>query len=111
MVDILFFFFFFAVSVSETLPYVSYVLYGTVPALLLLLIAAAGFFCYKHHAKRYEQRCYTGRPLDAEDAFILQRSVGLFRLPQEEDTDQLQQIQASAGGRSLTVRRTRTLRL
>lgn len=82
---------YFAVSVSETLPYIPYVLYGTVPALLLLLIAAAGFFCYRHHAKRYkQQRCYTGRPLDMEDAFILQHSLGLLGLLQEEDTDQHQ---------------------
>ncbi|XP_029026958.1 chondrolectin isoform X1 [Betta splendens] len=32
--------------------YVSYILYATVPALLLLMFAAAGFLCYKHHAKR-----------------------------------------------------------
>ncbi|TNN01841.1 chondrolectin [Takifugu flavidus] len=49
------------VSVSETLPYISYVLYGTVPALLLLLIAAAGFFCYKHHAKRRKTQTNTSR--------------------------------------------------
>lgn len=79
-------YFYFAVSVSETLPYISYVLYGTVPVLLLLLIAAAAFFCYKYHAKRYKQRrCYTARPLDTEDSFILQCSLGLLGLLQEED--------------------------
>ncbi|KAM9319084.1 layilin isoform 2-T2 [Pholidichthys leucotaenia] len=31
---------------------VSYILYATIPALLLLLFAAVGFFCYKQHAKR-----------------------------------------------------------
>ncbi|KAG7238717.1 hypothetical protein INR49_031233, partial [Caranx melampygus] len=32
--------------------YLSYILYATIPALLLLLFAVAGFFCYKQHAKR-----------------------------------------------------------
>uniref|UniRef100_H3CQR1 Layilin b n=2 Tax=Tetraodon nigroviridis TaxID=99883 RepID=H3CQR1_TETNG len=40
------------VSASERLPYASPILYGTLPALLLLLIAAAGFLSYKHRAKR-----------------------------------------------------------
>lgn len=43
---------FFAVSLSENTQYVSYILYATIPALVLLLFAAAGFFCYKRHAKR-----------------------------------------------------------
>lgn len=52
----------FAVSASERLPYASPILYGTLPALLLLLIAAAGFLSYKHRAKRYEQRsCWAAR--------------------------------------------------
>lgn len=42
----------FAVSLSDSALYISYVLYATIPALLLLLFAAAGFFCYKQHAKR-----------------------------------------------------------
>ncbi|XP_054456621.1 layilin [Anoplopoma fimbria] len=41
-----------SVSFSDNNLYVSYILYATIPALLLLLFAAAGFFCYKHHAKR-----------------------------------------------------------
>ncbi|XP_074498139.1 chondrolectin [Sebastes fasciatus] len=41
-----------SVSLSDDTLYVSYILYATIPALLLLLFAAAGFFCYKHHAKR-----------------------------------------------------------
>ncbi|XP_033971190.1 chondrolectin isoform X1 [Trematomus bernacchii] len=41
-----------SVSFSENTLYVSYILYATIPALLLLLFAAAGFFCYRKHAKR-----------------------------------------------------------
>ncbi|XP_056230880.1 layilin [Seriola aureovittata] len=41
-----------SVSLSDNTLYVSYILYATIPALLLLLFAAAGFFCYKHHVKR-----------------------------------------------------------
>ncbi|XP_069004177.1 layilin isoform X1 [Embiotoca jacksoni] len=41
-----------SVSFSDNTLYVSYILYATIPALLLLLFAAAGFFCYKQHAKR-----------------------------------------------------------
>uniref|UniRef100_A0A1A8I363 Layilin n=1 Tax=Nothobranchius kuhntae TaxID=321403 RepID=A0A1A8I363_NOTKU len=41
-----------SVSFSENTLYVSYILYATIPALVLLLLAAAGFFCYKHRAKR-----------------------------------------------------------
>ncbi|XP_071353512.1 layilin isoform X2 [Trachinotus anak] len=41
-----------SVSLSDNTLYVSYILYATIPALLLLLFAAAGFFCYKQHAKR-----------------------------------------------------------
>ncbi|XP_023120622.1 layilin isoform X2 [Amphiprion ocellaris] len=37
---------------SENTLYVSYILYATIPALLLLIFAAAGFFCYKQQAKR-----------------------------------------------------------
>uniref|UniRef100_A0A3Q0QRT3 Layilin n=1 Tax=Amphilophus citrinellus TaxID=61819 RepID=A0A3Q0QRT3_AMPCI len=43
---------FFAVSFSNNTLYVSYILYATIPVLLLLLFAVAGFFCYKQHAKR-----------------------------------------------------------
>lgn len=42
----------FAVSLSDDSLYVSYILYATIPALLLLVFAAAGFLCYKQHAKR-----------------------------------------------------------
>ncbi|XP_019943495.2 layilin [Paralichthys olivaceus] len=41
-----------SVSLSDNTLYVSYILYATVPAVLLLLFAAAGFFCYRKHAKR-----------------------------------------------------------
>ncbi|XP_042342979.1 layilin [Plectropomus leopardus] len=41
-----------SVSLSDNTLYVSYILYATIPALLLLLFAAAGFFCYKQYAKR-----------------------------------------------------------
>uniref|UniRef100_A0A3Q0QXF3 Layilin n=1 Tax=Amphilophus citrinellus TaxID=61819 RepID=A0A3Q0QXF3_AMPCI len=39
-------------SFSNNTLYVSYILYATIPVLLLLLFAVAGFFCYKQHAKR-----------------------------------------------------------
>uniref|UniRef100_G3P3E6 Layilin n=1 Tax=Gasterosteus aculeatus aculeatus TaxID=481459 RepID=G3P3E6_GASAC len=41
-----------SVSLSDNNLHVSYILYATIPALLLLLFAAAGFFCYKQHSKR-----------------------------------------------------------
>ncbi|CAN9511373.1 unnamed protein product [Ophioblennius macclurei] len=41
-----------SVSFSDGALPVSYILYATIPALLLLLIAVAGFFCYRQHAKR-----------------------------------------------------------
>ncbi|KAM8903205.1 chondrolectin [Spinachia spinachia] len=41
-----------SVSLSDNNLYVSYILYATIPALLLLLFAAAGFLCYKQHSKR-----------------------------------------------------------
>lgn len=41
-----------SVSLSDNTLYLSYILYATIPALLLLLFAVAGFFCYKQHAKR-----------------------------------------------------------
>lgn len=42
----------FTVSFSGNTLDISYILYATIPALLLLLFAAVGFFCYKQHAKR-----------------------------------------------------------
>ncbi|KAG7479064.1 hypothetical protein JOB18_016744 [Solea senegalensis] len=52
-----------SVSLSDNTLYVSYILYGTIPAVLLLLFAAAGFFCYKQHAKRRktETESYSSR--------------------------------------------------
>ncbi|XP_029373254.1 chondrolectin isoform X2 [Echeneis naucrates] len=41
-----------SVSLSDNTLYLFYILYATIPALLLLLFAVAGFFCYKQHAKR-----------------------------------------------------------
>ncbi|XP_056297891.1 layilin [Pseudoliparis swirei] len=42
-----------SVSLSDDGLYVSYILYATIPTLLLLLLfVAAGFFCYKQRAKR-----------------------------------------------------------
>lgn len=38
---------------------ISYILYATVPALLLLLVGTAGFFCYKHHVKRQKTELET----------------------------------------------------
>lgn len=127
MADILYF----AVSVSETLPYASYILYGTVPALLLLLIAAAGFFCYKHHAKRWEERrCRPVRPLgsfrqlrSSGELFILPSFCDLSGWPspwrlffsprviQEKDADPCQQVKTTDGRVGVAVRRARTLRL
>ncbi|XP_034025208.1 layilin isoform X2 [Thalassophryne amazonica] len=40
---------------SHSTLYISYILYASIPVLLLLLFAAAGFFCYKHHVKRLTQ--------------------------------------------------------
>lgn len=39
-------------TVSLTDNSTSYILYATIPALLLALFAVAGFFCYKNHVKR-----------------------------------------------------------
>ncbi|XP_017284451.1 layilin [Kryptolebias marmoratus] len=52
-----------SVSLSENTLYVSYILYATIPVLLLLLFAAFGFFCYKQHAKRRkkETESYSSR--------------------------------------------------
>ncbi|KAM9734317.1 chondrolectin [Menidia menidia] len=41
-----------SVSFSDNNLYVSYILYSTIPALLLLMLGAVGFFCYKYRAKR-----------------------------------------------------------
>ncbi|XP_026177138.1 chondrolectin isoform X1 [Mastacembelus armatus] len=41
-----------SVSASDNTLHVSYILYATIPALLLLLFAAAGFLGYKQHVKR-----------------------------------------------------------
>ncbi|KAJ0063941.1 hypothetical protein NL108_014465, partial [Boleophthalmus pectinirostris] len=38
--------FLFVVSLSDN---ISYILYATIPVLLLLLVGTVGFFCYKHH--------------------------------------------------------------
>ncbi|XP_020509627.1 chondrolectin [Labrus bergylta] len=52
-----------SVSISDNTLYVSYILYATIPALVLLLIAAVGLFCYKQHAKRKktDTESYPGR--------------------------------------------------
>ncbi|XP_014909874.1 chondrolectin-like [Poecilia latipinna] len=51
-----------SVSFSDNSLYVSYILYATIPAMLLLLLAA-GFFCYRQHAKRRktETESFPGR--------------------------------------------------
>lgn len=41
-----------SVSFSDSSLHLPYILYATIPALLLLLIAAAGFLCYKQQTKR-----------------------------------------------------------
>ncbi|XP_028319814.1 layilin isoform X2 [Gouania willdenowi] len=41
-----------SVSFSDSPLPVSYILYATIPAVLLLLIAVAGFFCYRQHSRR-----------------------------------------------------------
>ncbi|XP_030008687.1 chondrolectin [Sphaeramia orbicularis] len=53
-----------SVSLSDSNLFVSYILYATIPALLLLLFAVAGFFCYKQHAKRWKTNItnYPSRP-------------------------------------------------
>ncbi|XP_020773728.1 chondrolectin [Boleophthalmus pectinirostris] len=38
-----------SVSLSDN---ISYILYATIPVLLLLLVGTVGFFCYKHHVNR-----------------------------------------------------------
>lgn len=50
-------------SLSLSDKNISYILYATIPALLLLLVGTAGFFCYKHHLKRQktELQSYPGR--------------------------------------------------
>ncbi|KAK2847220.1 hypothetical protein Q5P01_010219 [Channa striata] len=41
-----------SVSFTDNNLFISYILYATIPALLLLLFVAAGVICYKQHAKR-----------------------------------------------------------
>ncbi|XP_061576311.1 layilin [Cololabis saira] len=52
-----------SVSFSDNTLHVSYVLYATIPAIVLLLFAVSGFFCYKQHRKRrkVETKSCTGR--------------------------------------------------
>ncbi|XP_077467685.1 chondrolectin [Stigmatopora argus] len=41
-----------SVSFSDSSLYIPYILYATIPALLLLLLAVSGFFCYKQAQRR-----------------------------------------------------------
>ncbi|XP_036070651.1 layilin isoform X1 [Oryzias melastigma] len=52
-----------SVSFSDNSLNVSYILCATIPALLLLLFAVAGFLCYKQHEKRRktETKSFSGR--------------------------------------------------
>ncbi|KAM3875223.1 chondrolectin [Diretmus argenteus] len=53
-----------SVSLSDNTLYVSYILCAIIPALLLLVLVATGFFCYRQLAKRRktETESYPSRP-------------------------------------------------
>uniref|UniRef100_A0A3Q3WFD8 C-type lectin domain-containing protein n=1 Tax=Mola mola TaxID=94237 RepID=A0A3Q3WFD8_MOLML len=121
--------------------YVSYILYATIPALLLLVFAAVGFFCYKQHGKRYTQKKYKLSYLKPRACakskkylvlFLFEKevSISVYKTyvgecchnstllfmsshTQEEDTNtkRCQQIKTLDGDDSFTLCRSRTLRL
>ncbi|XP_077421116.1 chondrolectin [Vanacampus margaritifer] len=52
-----------SVAFSDKSLYIPYILYATIPALLLLLIAVSGFFCYKQAKRRKsETKSSTSQP-------------------------------------------------